>query len=193
MDTDDILTTQEAAEILGAHIETIRRLARKGALPAFKIGKDWRFSRNALHRWTIGQQQTRQRKPTVLVVDDDPSIAKLVRKIITPLGCHLVSATTGREGLDIVSGQSVDLVLLDLKMPQMNGAEFIAQLRRQDEAIPVIIVSGYPDCELMAEAMRFGPLMLVKKPIDQQMLIAAVRLTLQGQLAGREVGMTASF
>jgi excisionase family DNA binding protein len=178
MKADDILTTQEAADLLGAHIETVRRLARKGAIPAFKIGKDWRFSLTALHKWTAEQQQIRQHRPTVLVVDDNPSFAKLLRQIITPLGCHVITVGTGMEGLEMVSRHPVDLVLLDLKMPQMNGAQFIARLRQRQEQTPVIIVSGYPDSELMAEAMRFGPLMLIKKPVEKRELISAVRMAL---------------
>lgn len=190
MNADDILTTQEAAVILGAHIETVRRLARKGAIPAFKIGKDWRFSRDALHKWTTEQQQVRQHRPTVLVVDDDPSITKLMHRIITPLGCHVITAGTGIEGLETVSRHPVDLVLLDLKMPQMNGAEFIARLRQQREQTPVIIVSGYPDSELMAEAMRFGPLMLIKKPVVKHELISVVRMALNRQLTSPMEAMT---
>jgi excisionase family DNA binding protein len=181
MDPHDILTTQEAADILGAHIETVRRLARKGALPAFKVGKDWRFSRSALYKWTLDQQRVRQNKPTVLVIDDAPSITRLMRRIITPLGCHVVTAASGIEGLEIVFRQPVHLVLLDLKMPKMNGAQFIARLRDQHEHTPVIIVSGYPDSELMVAAMRFGPLMLIRKPVDKGALISAVRMALNGQ------------
>jgi excisionase family DNA binding protein len=190
MDADDILTTQEAAVILGAHIETVRRLARKGAIPAFKIGKDWRFSRNALSKWMTEQQQVRQHKPTVLVVDDNPSFAKLLRKIIIPLGCEVITVETGMEGLETVSRHSVDLVLLDLKMPQMNGAQFIARLRQQPEQIPVIIVSGYPDSRLMAEAMRFGPLMLIKKPVEKRELISAVRMVMNCQLTSPPEAVT---
>ncbi|MEJ2641229.1 MAG: response regulator [Desulfosarcinaceae bacterium] len=182
MNADDILTTQEAAVILGAHIETVRRLARKGAIPAFKIGKDWRFSRDALHKWTTEQQLVRRYKPTVLVIDDDPSITKLLRQIILPLGCQVITAGTGIEGLEIVARQSVDLVLLDLKMPEMNGPQFIDRLRQQQEQTPVIIVSGYPDSDLMAEALRFGPLMLIRKPVDKGALVSSVQMALHSQL-----------
>ena len=51
----DVLTTKEAAAFLRAHVETIRRLARRRQIPAFKVGKDWRFHRDALRRWYEGQ------------------------------------------------------------------------------------------------------------------------------------------
>jgi excisionase family DNA binding protein len=187
MVSDDILTTQEAAAMLGAHIETIRRLARRGGIPAFKIGKDWRFSRKALGQWAADQQVQRGRQPTVLVVDDEAAFVKLMGQIIAPLGCQMIAAKTGRAGLEIAAAQPVDLVLLDLHMPEMDGASFIAQFRERYQDTPVIIVTGYPEGELMAAAMRHGPLMLLKKPAQKEALISAVRLALKGRLADEEV------
>ena len=52
---DEVLNAKEAGAYLKAHVETIRRLARKGRIPAFKIGKDWRFHKGALLNWVNGQ------------------------------------------------------------------------------------------------------------------------------------------
>lgn len=183
MDTDQILNAQEAAEFLGAHIETIRRLARRGGIPAFKVGKDWRFSKKDLREWVTNQGMHRMQN-SVLVVDDEVSIAKLIRRIIGPLGYRVVAARDGQEGLREVAVQKIDLVLLDLKMPGMNGAEFIQRFRARQENTPVVIVTGYPESELMRQAMQFGPLMLLQKPIDQESLISTVRLALPGQSNG---------
>jgi len=51
----DVLNAKEAAEYLKAHVETIRRMARRGEIPAFKVGKDWRFHRKALRQWSEGR------------------------------------------------------------------------------------------------------------------------------------------
>jgi excisionase family DNA binding protein len=186
MNSDDVLTTQEAAAMLGAHIETVRRLARRGAIPAFKVGKDWRFSSQALRRWAAAQQETRQQQPTVLVVDDDASVTKLMRRCISPLGCLVLTSGTGSEALDIIRWQPVDLVLLDLYMPEMNGAEFIAQFRQKQENTPVIIVTGHPESDLLVRAMQFGPLLLLQKPVQKAPLLSAVNLALQGRLSGQD-------
>lgn len=186
MNSDDVLTTQEAAAMLGAHIETVRRLARRGAIPAFKVGKDWRFSSQALGRWAAAQQETRQQQPTVLVVDDDASVTKLMRRCISPLGCLVLTSGTGSEALDIIRWQAVDLVLLDLYMPEMNGAEFISQFRQKQENTPVIIVTGHPESDLLVRAMQFGPLLLLQKPVQKAPLLSAVKLALQGRLSGQD-------
>ena len=58
----NVLNTREAATYLNAHVETIRRMARRGDIPAFKVGKDWRFHKNALLRWSKEQYSNWQRK-----------------------------------------------------------------------------------------------------------------------------------
>ena len=57
----DVLNDREAATLLNAHVETIRRLARRGEIPAFRVGKDWRFYKSALHRWAEGQAMDRRK------------------------------------------------------------------------------------------------------------------------------------
>ncbi len=58
MPDNDVLNTKDAATYLGAHIETIRRLARRGEIPAYKIGKDWRFRKKALLEWVESQSMS---------------------------------------------------------------------------------------------------------------------------------------
>ena len=60
----DVLNSQEAARLLGAHVETIRRMARRGAIPAYKIGKDWRFNKIALLNWSQSNPALEKRQPS---------------------------------------------------------------------------------------------------------------------------------
>ena len=117
---------------------------------------------------------------TVLVIDDDPGIRKLTRRIITPLGYQVRTAPDGQEGISIVQNETVHLVLLDLEMPVMNGPEFIRRLRDDRREIPIVVLTGHPNSDLMLEAFRFGPLTLIPKPIDKSMLLTAVTMSLEG-------------
>ena len=181
----DVLNAQEAAQLLGAHVETIRRLARKGAIPSFKIGKDWRFRRDILFQWMETQNQIYQ-PSCILVIDDDPSVCKLIRRILEPQGFKVVTVANGRDGLEQVQRNPVNLVLLDLKMSVMNGPEFVRELRKTHPDLPAIIVTGYPDSKLLMEAYVHGPLMLIPKPIEKNNLLAAVNITLEGTLLEKE-------
>jgi excisionase family DNA binding protein len=187
MASDAVLNAQAAAELLGAHVETIRRMARKGAIPAFKVGKDWRFRKTALLAWSETNPGLQQQR-CICVIDDDAGVRRLMRRHLEPSGYRVLTAASGAEGLDHIHNQPIDLVLLDLEMPVMNGPAFIGAMSRAGIRIPVILVSGYPDSALMMEACRFGPLMLVPKPIEKKMLLAAVAMTLAGATAEADAG-----
>lgn len=180
-----VLNTQAAANLLGVHAETIRRMARKGELPSFKIGKDWRFRRDVLMEWMVQSFQDNS-LPCLLVIDDDPSMRKLMRLSLEKEGYRVITASNGREGLAQVRANQVQLVLLDLKMPGMKGPEIVAELNTSHPDLPIIIVTGYPDSQMMMEVNAVCPVMLVAKPIDKRILIQAVRTTLKGTLSIHE-------
>lgn len=175
----DILNARQAAEFLCAHVETVRRLARRGEIPSFKVGKDWRFHKEAIQRWSEDQQPT-SHQLTVLIVDDEEGICVAHRRIVKKLGHSSIWATSGAEGLEIIATNPPDLILLDLMMPDMKGPEFLRRLRLSDPEMPVIIVTGFPDSALMTEAATYGPLMLVSKPAGAGQLERAIRMALAG-------------
>lgn len=185
MGRDEVLSAQEAAKLLGAHVETIRRMARKGAIPAYKIGKDWRFRKTALLSWSETNPATK--KPIgILAIDDDAKVCLLIQRFLEPAGYRVVTASSGTEGLVHLRSESIDLVLLDLEMPIMNGPAFIRELKTIRPDTPVIVVTRYPDGNLMMEASKFGPLLLITKPIDRKMLFSAVTLALEGSMMERD-------
>ncbi|MFH1807533.1 MAG: response regulator [Pseudomonadota bacterium] len=176
-DPSRVLDARAAAELLGVHVETLRRLARRGGVPAFKVGKDWRFDRAALQRWTQ-TEAVPARVTTVLLIDDDRLVLKAMRRVLERQGCRVLTALDGLQGLAQVRSESPDLVLLDLQMPAMSGPEFLRELRRTRPEMPVIIVTGYPDSKLMQQAIPYGPLMLLEKPASPSQLEGAVRMAL---------------
>ena len=162
---DAVLNARQAAAFLGVHIETVRRLARRREIPSFKVGTDWRFSKETLRRW-FEKQGPRTRPGTVLVVDDDPPVLGSISRMVERLGYRAQSATNGGEALGLVSHSVPDLILLDMVMPGMNGAEFLDELRPAHPDLPVVIVTGYPDSSLVHRAAHHAPVMLLTKPVD---------------------------
>ena len=190
-DHDDFLNVADAAAWLGVHIQTMRRLARQKKLPAFKLGRDWRFRRQALVQWADAQHRvdTPGRDAcSVLVIDDDDGVARGLSRLLGGFGCQARLASGGIDGLAQVAQAVPDLILLDLVMPEMNGPEFLAELRRVHPELPVAIVTGYPDSELMIEATRYAPVMLLAKPIEPELLERTVRTALGDKLAMRSKG-----
>lgn len=175
----DVLDAHEAAWLLGAHVESVRRLARKGDIPAYKIGKDWRFSKPALERWAE-THHLRERAPLVLVVDGEKSFRDTTRLFLEGASCRVATAANGEEALELVRRETPDLVLLDLVMPGMSGVVVLKELHRMDPELPVVVVTAYPDSELMSQALRFPPVTLLPKPVEKATLLTTVNRVLRG-------------
>lgn len=169
---------------MGAHVETLRRLARRGGIPAYKIGKDWRFRKEALLCWAESQH-LRRNSPVVLVIDDGAAVRNLTKRYLEANGYRVCLASDGTEGFMWLNRESVDLILLDLKMKGMDGPSFLRRFRREHGTLPVIVVTGYPEGGLIAEAMKYGPFSLLAKPFLEQQLLFAVRTVLNGSFSGQ--------
>lgn len=181
--SDDVLDSHGAAWFLGAHVETVRRLARRGGIPAYKVGKDWRFSKEALGRWCETHHH-RQRTPVIHVVDDERSLRETVGLFLEADGYRVVRLEDGERAVEQARREMPDLVLLDLVMPGMSGVDVLRELHAMNPDLPVIVVTAYPDGELMAEALRYPPVMLLPKPVDRDVLLRTVRRVLDGSRRG---------
>ena len=88
---------------------------------------------------------------------------------------HVVTATNeSARALEMIKNQDYDLVFLDLKIPLMDGAELFQQIRLVKPDLPVTIITGFPDSDLMIKALTHGPLGVIKKPFRGSDILAAV-------------------
>ncbi len=111
---------------------------------------------------------------TVLVVDDDQELLDLVAFILEQTGFDVRKASNGLEGLEAVAQAMPHLILLDMKMPVMDGWEFAKQLRaRHDHATPIVVLTAADDAR--KRAMEIGAVGWVSKPFDLDTLLNAVR------------------
>ena len=102
--------------------------------------------------------------PSALVVDDDPKMLDAFQNALTYHGWPSVVAASGAEALVKVRDHRFDLIFLDLVMPEMNGVKTFRAVREVVPSALVVIVTAYPDSELMSEAMEIGPFAVMKKP-----------------------------
>ena len=118
-------------------------------------------------------------QPSVLVIDDDPAVRKLVADILGQEGYELHFAANGIEGL--LSVQEIDptVIILDLRMPVMNGQEFLTQLRlKPSDPYAVVVLTGYGDADSLRSCYDAGVSTFVKKPFDLFELRGAVKNTI---------------
>src|SRR4030095_14678048 len=80
-----------------------------------------------------------------LVVDDDPDLREFLQLMLTSMGFQVTSAANGQEALDVMEGHDPDLILLDMKMPVMDGWEFCRVLEGRDARPPIVVLTAAPD------------------------------------------------
>ena len=172
------LTVGETAAYLGVHPQTVRKLARKNEIPSFKVGKAWRFHKDALQEW-VDTHHLRSQNLSVLVVDDELEVCKTTRLLLEGANYRVSTAVGGAEALARMADELPDVVLLDLQMPVMDGATVLKQIREMYGNLPVIIVTGYPDSELLAQALEYGFLLVLAKPVSRQHLLESIQMVLR--------------
>ena len=111
---------------------------------------------------------------SVLVVDDEQDIRDGFERILTRIGFQVLKASRGDKALKVLSDTEVSIVLLDLKMPGMNGMEVLKHIRDLDVSILVIVITGYATIETAIEAMKQGAYDFISKPFDPDQLCIIV-------------------
>jgi DNA-binding response OmpR family regulator len=110
----------------------------------------------------------------VLVIEDNAGLRDVVRLALEGAGHDVVTASHGQEGLGYLNVHRVDLVVTDLFMPEMDGIEVIAALRRQFPGVKIVAMSGRPGVDYLAVARELGAARILRKPFEMHELISAV-------------------
>ncbi len=118
---------------------------------------------------------------TVLIVDDELAIRETMEQILVYDGYAVQKAASGAEALSQVEKSSPDAILLDIKMPGMDGFEVLEQLQKRQVAAPIIIISGHGTIETAVEAVKSGAYDYLEKPLDRSRLLVTLGNCLQHQ------------
>lgn len=118
------------------------------------------------------------RRPTVLVIDDDPAILRTVADILSDEGYNVVTAANGAEGLELLDRVAPGLILLDMRMPVMDGWEFARALDSRRQAIPLVVMTAAQDARQWAR--EIGAAAYVAKPFDLIELLDTVERQFDG-------------
>jgi len=116
---------------------------------------------------------------TILVVDDEKSVRESLTMILEYEGYGVAFAENGRDALAQAASLEPDLVLLDVKMPGMDGIEVLQKLKAKVAEIPVIMISGHGTIETAVEATRLGAFDFLPKPLDRDKLLVTLRNALK--------------
>lgn len=135
--------------------------------------------------------------PKVLLIDDERAIRKTLNEILSFEGFKVDEAADGEEGIKMFSSKTYDAVLCDIKMPKLDGLEFLNQAFEINPDVPVIMISGHGTIETAVEAVKKGAFDYISKPPDLNRLLVTIRnamdknyLTKETKTLRKKVGKT---
>ncbi len=112
---------------------------------------------------------------SILIIDDEKAIRKTLSEILGYEGYKIDEASDGEEGLNKFRVKSYDLVLCDIKMPKLDGIEFLEKAKEINPEVPIIIISGHGNIETAVEAVKKGAYDYISKPPDLNRMLITLR------------------
>ena len=112
--------------------------------------------------------------PTILVIDNDPSTAAVFKKLLQSKDYHVLTTNSSKESLDIVQRIMLDLIILDLLMPEMDGWQLCTAIREMTRT-PILIISAIESSEIITKTLNLGADDYLVKPVSSYTLLAHVK------------------
>ena len=120
-----------------------------------------------------GRSEVMGEKAKVLVVDDEAVVRESYMRTLSGVSWKVKAVLNGREALDIMEDETFDVVLLDIRMPEMDGIEVLRRIKTRWPESQVVIITGYPSIETAKEAVRLGAYNYLAKPLGPREIVEA--------------------
>jgi len=129
-------------------------------------------------------------KGRILVVEDEEDVREVLRLHLESAGYNILEAEDGEDAIEIIQSEdnmvNIGLILCDIRMPKVNGAECVDFLKKEAPGIPVVMVTGYPDTEMATAFLKKGVKDYLVKPVEKEKLLAVVDKLVT---AGKDIGL----
>ncbi len=127
---------------------------------------------------------------SILIVEDEHDNRELLSEVVTRWGYRAITAADGKEGIEVFEKHPVDLVISDLKMPNIDGVSFLEQIRERDRHVAFIVLTGYPSIDSAVRTMKKGAFDYLVKPLDMEELRNKLRQALETDSGAERVTAT---
>ena len=178
---EGFLTTEEVMEYLQVNLRTVYRLIKSNAIPAVRVGRQWRFKKHDIDAWLEGRRAgstaPRRGRQRLLLVDDDEGTRILLTKMLERQ-YDVETAADGAGALEAIrrAGAGYDLMISDLNMPGMDGLALIREVKGLRPKLPIIIITGFSTEKSAIDAVNLRVAGYLTKPLrETQVLEAAAR------------------
>ncbi len=190
---DTYLTTEEILQYLHINLRTVYRLVKAGKLPAFRVGRQWRFRRSDIDSFlarnvrvaSIAPHVPRTTAPgsvhglaRVVVVDDDPAVRDILSRALSG-SFHVETAPDGRTALERLRTSPHELLIVDLRLPDLDGLSLIREARRTQQDLQVVVITGFPSESAAIAAINLGVNGYLTKPFGPREVVAVANRALQ--------------
>jgi len=115
----------------------------------------------------------------ILIVDDEESLCSIIAQRLAKENYFCVTAHHGKEALRHLYGNNFSLIISDIKMPEMDGMEFLRNVKALDSSMMVIVMTGYAEIDLAVQALRLGAYDFIIKPFDLELMVLSVKKALE--------------
>jgi DNA-binding NtrC family response regulator len=115
----------------------------------------------------------------ILVVDDDAIVIKSCRRILEAEGFEVTTVPSAEEALEKIKNDDFDLFLVDVKMPKHDGIFLMREIKKNWPDVPIIVMSGYPTPETIADVVKLGAIQFIPKPFRPDEFMKSVRQVIQ--------------
>jgi DNA-binding response OmpR family regulator len=122
-----------------------------------------------------------EKERKILIVEDDQKVLNFLTRLLSTKGYSIMKADRGSQAIHLASIARPDLVILDLSLPDCSGIEVLGQLKAMDEAIQVIILTGYGSQKAVRDAMELGAFDFLTKPFEVGELCAVIQKAISSE------------
>ena len=126
----------------------------------------------------------------ILVIDDEEDVREVLKLHLESAGYNILEAENGEDGINILRSEdnmvNVGVVLCDIRMPKVNGAECVDFLRKEAPGVPIVMVTGYPDAEMAISFLNKGVKDYLVKPVEKEKLLGVVGKIIAN---GKDIGL----
>ena len=186
---DVYLTTADALAYLRTAPRTLYRFLATGQIPAVRIGHQWRFRKADLDRWVESRSRqmlpgqktqppadSRGRRRRLLVADDEAPVRELLERVFAEAEYEVETVPDGLAAIARLRAASFDLLVTDLRMPDIGGLELAREAKRLSPAIKIVVVTGNPSQSSAIDAVNIGVDGYLTKPFQAiDLVMAAAR------------------
>jgi len=181
------LTIKDVMRVLSISRRTVYHWIKKDILRPSRVGSVYRFHPDDIESLVKkGRTELVERKIRILSIDDDILVRESLRILFARTGFEASVVSSGKEALSVIGKEPFDLIITDVRMPEMNGIETlkaIRELRLQSglSQLPEIIISAYEDENAMEESKRMGVRKFIQKPFEWKNFITDIRTVVAQQ------------